>query len=219
MAAAVAAKSPGVDRPVVDPKPASSPAAKETAKPDATRDAPVPLADGARCMAEGRPPDRDGRRRALTDKVPGNGTTQAPAEKKQGDRLVSHPTREGQRQGPTTATPRRQAERHGSIEPPPLRTNSSSKPGKTLPGGRESMAPARSEENDLESPLAHILSLVRRVYASQARREVALLARYLNKTFTDEPTGCRPRNATMSDNLLETKGCQVNCIYGGGSAA
>ncbi|PWI64626.1 hypothetical protein PCL_09483 [Purpureocillium lilacinum] len=75
VAAAVAAKSLGDNRPVVDPKPAARPAAKEaakpTAKPDATREAPEPQVDGPRCMADGRPPDRDGRRKTLTDKGAG----------------------------------------------------------------------------------------------------------------------------------------------------
>ncbi|PWI64538.1 hypothetical protein PCL_09551 [Purpureocillium lilacinum] len=77
VAEAAAAKAPGIDRPVVDPKPDARPAAKQAAKPaakpdatrDATRDAPVPLADVARCMSEGRPPDGDGRRKAVTDKA------------------------------------------------------------------------------------------------------------------------------------------------------
>ncbi|KAJ6439190.1 hypothetical protein O9K51_08602 [Purpureocillium lavendulum] len=42
VAAAAAAKSPGVDRPVVDPKPAARPAAKEAAKPTAKPDNATP---------------------------------------------------------------------------------------------------------------------------------------------------------------------------------
>ncbi|KAK4072794.1 hypothetical protein Purlil1_13272 [Purpureocillium lilacinum] len=50
-----------------------------------------------------RPPDRDGRWKALTDKASGNGT-KAPARKKQGERQVLNPTREVQRQEHNTAT-------------------------------------------------------------------------------------------------------------------
>ena len=85
VAAAAAAKAPEVDTPVVDPKPAENSAAKSDATRDATRDAtqdaPVSLLDRARHMADGRP-DRDGRRKALTDKAQGNGTAEAPAKKK-----------------------------------------------------------------------------------------------------------------------------------------
>ena len=53
-------------------------AAKPAAQPDGTRDAkrgaPVPVPDRARRMADGRPPDKDGRRKAPTDKTQGNGT-------------------------------------------------------------------------------------------------------------------------------------------------
>ena len=85
VAAAAAAKAPEVDTPVVDPKPAENSAAKSDATRDATRDAtqdaPVSLLDRARHMADGRP-DRDGRRKALTDKAQGNGTAESPAKKK-----------------------------------------------------------------------------------------------------------------------------------------
>ena len=169
VAAAVAAKSPGVDRPVVDPKPAARPAVKDAAKPaakpdatrDAARDAPVPLVDGARHMAEGRPPDRDGRRKALTDKAQGDGA-KAPAKKKQGERSVC-PTREGQWQGPKTATPLLQVGQEknaGWTEPSPVRTNLSSKPRKTLPGVRGSVTPARALAKGRRTPLAEMLAEV-----------------------------------------------------------
>ena len=162
LAAAAAAKPPGVERPVVDPKPASRPAAKQAAKaaakPDATRDAPVPLVDGARCMAEVRPPHRDGRRKALTDKAQGNGTAKAPTGQNQGERPVLNPTREVQRQEHNTATPRRGAERSGCVEPSPVRTNLSSKPGRSLPGVRGSVTPARALAKARKAPLAEMLA-------------------------------------------------------------
>ncbi|GJN78664.1 hypothetical protein PLIIFM63780_002173 [Purpureocillium lilacinum] len=154
VAAAVAAKSRGVDRPAVDPKPGTSPAAKEAAKPDATRDAPVPPADGARCLAEGRSPDRDGRRQALTDKAEGNGT-KAPARKKQGEPVLD-PTREVQRQEHYTATPPRRAEKSGWVEPARVRTKLSSKPRRTLPGVSGTVTPARVLAKCTKAPLAHM---------------------------------------------------------------
>ena len=149
VAAAAAAKAPEVDTPVVDPKPAENSAAKSDATRDATRDAtqdaPVSLLDRARHMADGRP-DRDGRRKALTDKAQGNGTAEAPAKKKkQRDRLVSH---EGQQRGPRTVTPQRQAASHGWVEPPPVRSSLSSKPG----------APARALTKRRKAPLAEMLA-------------------------------------------------------------
>ncbi|GJN86979.1 hypothetical protein PLIIFM63780_010561 [Purpureocillium lilacinum] len=146
VAAAAAAKAPEVDSPVVDPKPAAKPAAKpdatRNATRDATRDAPVPLLDRARRMADGRP-DRDGGRKALTDKAQGNGTAQAPARKKQRDRLVSC---EGQQRGPKTVTPQRQAASNGWVEPPPVRSSLSCKPG---PPGRALTKRGRASLGDM----------------------------------------------------------------------
>lgn len=143
-------------RPVAKPvaKPATEPSAEPAAKPAATRNAPVPVIDETRCMAEGKPVDRDGRRKVLTDKAQGNGTTKVPARKKQDERSVLRPTREGHRQQPNTATPRRQAEKVGWIEPSPVRTNLSSKPGKTLPGVRGPVTPARALAKGPKAPLA-----------------------------------------------------------------
>jgi len=152
LAAAAAAKAPGVGRPV-DPKPAAKEAAKPTAKPDATRDAPLPEVDDPRCMAEGRLPDRNGRRKALTDNAQRNGT-EAPASNKQGKQPVLDLTREVQRQEHNTATPRRRAERPGWVEPSPVRTSLSSKPGRTLPCVRGSVTPGRALVKGPEIPLA-----------------------------------------------------------------
>ncbi|PWI64130.1 hypothetical protein PCL_12114 [Purpureocillium lilacinum] len=162
VAAAAAAKARAVGPPVFDPKPAARPAVTEaanpTAKPDATRDAPVPLVDGAQCMADGRPPDRNGRRKALADKGQGSGT-KAPARKKQGGRPASRPMREGQWEGHRTATPRRQADSDGWIEPPPVRTNLSRKPKTPLPGRKGLVTtPARALANGRKAPLAGMLT-------------------------------------------------------------
>ncbi|PWI64091.1 hypothetical protein PCL_12674, partial [Purpureocillium lilacinum] len=145
VAAAAAAKAPGVDRPDVDPKPAAKEAAGPAAKPDATRNASVPQVGGPRCMVEGRPPDKDGRRKALTDKAQGNCTAQAPARKKQQDQLVS---REGRRRGPETVAPQRQAASNGWVEPPPVRSGLSSKPG----------SPGRALTKCGRAPLADMLA-------------------------------------------------------------
>ena len=135
---------------------ASLEAAREV-EPDATRDAPVSQVDGARRMAERRPSDRDGRRKALTHEAQGNGT-KAPASNKQGKQPVLDPKRQMQRQKHNTATPQRRAERPGWVEPSPVRTNLSSKPGRTLPGVEASVTAGRAFAKGSKAPLAAMLA-------------------------------------------------------------
>ncbi|KAJ6436772.1 Maltose permease MAL31 [Purpureocillium lavendulum] len=78
VAPAAAATSPGVDRPVVDPKPAARAAVKAAAKPNATRDAPAPQADGHRGTARSRPQGKsevNGRYWIRREKCSGGNTT------------------------------------------------------------------------------------------------------------------------------------------------